>query len=408
MSSEIVKNAQSTPSHPKTGKIKLLFFWCLLVIISLALMELLSFTIIKLAKRKGPYRDRVGQVRHPFHPYLGYVQAPNFSYTITKGSSEEMTIVTDENGYSITPSFAHASPDITIIVTGGSTIFGVGSSDNSTTVPSILERLINERLNIRAEVVNLALRGGQSFQEMLLVDRFFAENQANLVLAVSGRNDASQAFFEPTVEGAFLKKHVWDNAVVLVHRAERGEFMLINLGSKLRSWSYTYDLLYRQLDKFKKKGKSQSPGEPTAFNLRREAVTNIKQRAKITAAHYAASDKISKMNGASFVMFLQPTPYYKDHWTEEEIIGIRRKYESGDIMEKYRRHEHDFYNAFRKTEKPFQFVDLSNIFSESKQTLYIDQCHYNDLAAEKFAEQILESLQPLLHEMSSVRLPTSS
>ena len=399
MRNGIVNNTESNQSHPQIGKMKLYVFWCLLVILSLVAMELFSYAVIKLTKRKGPYRDRVGHVSNPYHPYLGYAHAPNFNFTISKGPVKGMRLVTDENGYSVTPSFSHASPEVTIIVTGGSTIFGVGSSDNSTTVPSVLERLINERLNIQAEVVNLALRGGQSFQEMLLVDRFFAENQANLVLAVSGRNDASQAFFDQTVEGAFLKKHVWNNAVALVHRAERGEFMLINLGSKLRSWSHTYDLLYRQLDKYKKKGESQSPAEPPEFNLRREAITSIKQRAKITAAHYAATEQISKMNGASFVMFLQPTPYYKNNWTEEEVVRIRRKYESEDMMEKYRRHEHEFYDAFRKTEKPFRFVDLSNIFSESNETLYIDQCHYNDLAAEKFGEKIFESMEPLLLEI---------
>ena len=399
MRNDIVKNVESNPSHPPIGKIKLYFFWCLLVIVSLVAMELFSFTIIKLTKRKGPYRDRIGQVGNPFHPYLGYAHAPNFTFEISKGPVKGMRLVTDENGWSITPFFSHATPDITVIVTGGSTIFGVGSSRNSTTVPSILERLINERLNIRAEVINLALRGGQSFQEMLLVDRFFAENQADLVLALSGRNDASQAFFEPTVEGAFLKKHIWDNAVFLVNRAERGEFMLINLERKLRSWSYTYDLLYRQLEKVRKRRKSRTPASPSMNNLRREAPTSVKQRAKITATHYAAAQQISKMNGATFVMVLQPTPYYKNNWTEEEVGRIERKYESEDIMKTYRQHEHEFYDAFRRIKKPFQFIDLSRIFSESKETLYIDQCHYNDLAAEKFAEKIFESIEPLFHKI---------
>jgi hypothetical protein len=398
MRHDTVKNTESNPSRSKTGKIKLYFFWCILVIFSLVAMELFSFAIIKFTKRKGPYRDRVGQVRNPFHPYLGYVHAPNFVLEISKGPVREMRLATDENGYSITPSFAHAYPDITIIITGGSTIFGIGSSDNSTTVPSVLERLINERLNIRAEVVNLALRGGQSFQEMLLVDRFLAENHADLVLAVSGVNEAGGAIDDPTVEGAFLGKHIWNNAVSTIHRAEKGELMLINLGSKLRSWSHTYDLLYRQFDKFKKKGESQSPAEPPKLSLRREALTTIKQRAKITATHYAATEQMSKMNGARFIMFLQPTPHYKTNWTEEEMSRITRKYEREDLMRAYWQKQQEFYDAFRETEKPFQFVDLSNVFSESRETLYIDFCHYNDLAAEKLAERILESIQPLFNK----------
>ena len=396
MKSDLVKNAKSAPSLAKTGKIKLYFFWCLLVIIPLVIMELSSFTVIKLTSNKGTFRDIVGQVRNPFHPYLGYVHAPNITFDISKGLSKKMSIATDENGYSITPSFSIKNPEITIIVTGGSTIFGVGSTDNSTTVPSILERLINESLNMRAEVVNLALRGGQSFQEMLLVDRFFAEDKADFVLAISGRNDGSHAIDDPTVEGAFLKKHVWDNAVSLVQRAEGGEFMVINIQSKLRSWSHTYDLLYRWFGPSKK---SKSPSKPPKINLRRDVLADAKQRAKITATHYAEIDQISKMNGATFVMFLQPTLYDKNTWTEFEMRRMKRQYNSEDLMKTYRQKERQFYDAFREAEKPFQFIDLSHIFSESKKTLYIDQSHYNDLAAEKLAEKVLESIQPLLHEI---------
>jgi hypothetical protein len=398
MTNGIDKNTESNPLSAKTAKIKLYFFQCLLVIVSLVAMELFSFAIIKLTTNKGPYRDQVGQVRNPYHPYLGYVHAPNFIFDISKGPIKGMRLVTDENGYSVTPSYDHAQPDITIVVTGGSTIFGIGSTDNSTTVPSILERLINERLNIRAEVVNIALRGGKTFQEMLLIDRFFAENHADIVLAISGTNEASGVFDDPTVEGAFLGKHVWNNAVSTVHRAERGEFMLINLTSKLRSWSFTYDLLYRLFDKLPKQEESSSHSGPSKPNLRREAPTTIKQRAKIAATHYAATDQISKMNGAKFIMLLQPTPRYKMNLTEEEMSRIRRRYKSKDLLQTYGQNEREFYHAFRETEKPFQFVDLSNIFSETKETLYIDYCHYNDLAAEKFAEKILDSIQPLLHK----------
>ena len=105
------KSAESTPSSPRIGKKKLYFFWCLLVILSLVAMELVSFTIIKLTRRKGFYRDRVGQVRNPYHPYLGYVHAPNMTYVITKkGLAKEMSLTTDENGYSTLPFFRMQTP----------------------------------------------------------------------------------------------------------------------------------------------------------------------------------------------------------------------------------------------------------------------------------------------------------
>ena len=406
MKNDGVKEAKSSPSNLKTGKIKQVFFWTLLVIMPLVIIELLSYSYIKLVIGKKTYRAKLNKMNHaggvenPFHPYLGYVHAPNITIEMTKGTSRKMKLTTDENGFSTTPAFAFENPDLIIIITGGSTIFGVGSSDNSTTVPSILEELTYKRLKLRAEVVNLALRGAQSFQEMLLLDRFFAEYRADLVLTISGRNDADAALRDPTVEGAFLKPPVWNNAVPLVQKAERGEFMVIGLQGKLRSWSYTYDLLYRWLGPFKK---SKSTDKTPKLNLRREASTDTKQRAKISVTHYAVADQISKINGATFVMILQPTIFGKNTWTEVEKDRMKRKGKEkgfGD-WEKYRQNEETFYNALREIEKPFHFIDLSNIFFKSNETLYVDHCHYNDLAAEKLAENIFESIEPLLLKLNA-------
>ena len=393
---------KADPSKGGISKIKRYFFWCLIIIVPLVLMELLSFTYIKLASGKGTYRERIKPVDSPYHPYLGYVHTPNFTFNITKRAiSNKMSIQTDENGYSITPAFSYKDPDITIIVTGGSTIFGVGSSDNSTTVPSIIERIINQRLDLRAEVVNMAMRGANSFQEMLLVNRYLAENRADLVLSISGVNDVSSDL--TTVEDRFLGKHIWNNAVPLVHRAERGDLILINLVHMLRSGSYTFDLLYRQLksDSRATQGDSLVLAGPLEINIRRDTSVDLKQQAKITATHYAAVDQIGKMNAADFIMILQPSLFNKNNWSAEEANRIKQRKWDDETIKTRQQVQDRYYEAYRKTEKPFQFIDLSGIFAESNDTLYIDHLHYNDLAAEKFAENIVESIQPTLQQISS-------
>jgi lysophospholipase L1-like esterase len=404
MKKDKVKMDKSDPSIGGISKIKRYFFWCLLIIVPLVLMELLSFTYIKLKSGKGTYRERIEPVDSPYHPYLGYVHAPNFTFNITKrGISRKMSIKTDNNGYSITPFFSYKDPDIIIIVTGGSTIFGVGSSDNSTTVPSIIERIINQRLNLRAEVVNMAMRGAKSFQEMLLVHRYLAENRADLVLAISGRNDVGRGPLLSTLEDRFLGRQVWNNAVSLVHQAERGDLILINLTHKLRSWSYTFDFLYRQLksDSRMAQGDLMNLAAPAELNIRRDASIDLKQWAKITATHYAAVDQISKMNAADFIMILQPSLFNKKNWSEEEAYRIKKRKWNDEIVKKNRQLQDQYYEAYRKTEKPFQFIDLSGIFAESKEMLYVDHVHYNDLAAEKFAESIVESIRPTLQQINS-------
>jgi lysophospholipase L1-like esterase len=133
------------------------------------------------------------------------------------------------------------------------------------------------------------------------------------------------------------------------------------------------------------------------LNLRKESATDLEQRARISATHFAAAAQICKMNGADFVMILQPTPFFKSNWTAEENRNIAtiKKFKDDEIRA-YRQKENEFYRAFRQIEKPFDFIDFSNIFLESRETLYIDNCHYNDAGAELFAEKIFESVRPLL------------
>ena len=114
MKNQTGKKVESDLSAFKMNGIKRFFFICLLVIIPLAILELLSFTYIKLTREKGTFRERVKHVANPYHPYLGYVHAPNATYNISKANSGKGTFLTDANGYSITPSFSYSNPDMTI------------------------------------------------------------------------------------------------------------------------------------------------------------------------------------------------------------------------------------------------------------------------------------------------------
>jgi lysophospholipase L1-like esterase len=107
------------------------------------------------------------------------------------------------------------------------------------------------------------------------------------------------------------------------------------------------------------------------------------------------------MNAADFIMILQPSLFTKNNWSTEEAYRIKKRKWSDETIKTYQLNKDRFYETFRKTEKPFQFIDLSAIFAESKETLYIDHVHYNDLAAEKFAENIFESIQPSLQSITS-------
>jgi hypothetical protein len=105
------------------------------------------------------------------------------------------------------------------------------------------------------------------------------------------------------------------------------------------------------------------------------------------------------MNAADFIMILQPTLFNKKKWSAEEAHRLKKRKWDDDIIKTRRQKQDQYYEAFRKTDKPFQFIDLSEIFEEFDDTLYVDHCHYNDLAAEKFAEIIVESILPSLQQI---------
>jgi hypothetical protein len=64
------------------------------------------------------------------------------------------------------------NPKIRIAVLGGSSIFGVGSTSNATNIPSQIESKLNNKYKIKAEVTNLAVRGYNSFQELIPFTNF--------------------------------------------------------------------------------------------------------------------------------------------------------------------------------------------------------------------------------------------
>lgn len=70
------------------------------------------------------------------------------------------------------------------LILGGSTVFGVGASDDGTTIPSLLSTRSS------APWFNLGIRGGVSFQEIIHAQRFFHRpSKIDNIVIFSGLND---------------------------------------------------------------------------------------------------------------------------------------------------------------------------------------------------------------------------
>ena len=115
---------------------------------------------------------------------------------------------------------------------GRSAVFGVGQTDNAKTLPSQLERELNRRTGLRVEVHNLAVGGYTSFQEMLALERFLSMHHADIVVSISGYNDAFAAGIEPGPDFSLLL-HRLDPQTELVRSIERGHLAVLPVAANL-------------------------------------------------------------------------------------------------------------------------------------------------------------------------------
>jgi lysophospholipase L1-like esterase len=359
----------------------------------IALLEVASYSILRKFHPKQAYHYPSAKTANLFHAYLGYVHPPNtWMRSESPGDTTVSFIETDAEGNSITPP-AFDSPQIRLAVTGGSTMFGHSASSNETTVPSLIEKLIYQKLGVRAEVTNLGKQAYASFQEMLLLDRYLASHSVDLVLTISGFNDAHHAMNYPDPEFGFLPPQIWNDVVPLQRRAERGEVFVVNWVDRLRSISHIFDLFYVLENQYEKGATRPNSGSNSLQKT--ELLQNLPERVRLSLVHYSLMDRIARARGAQFAMLLQPTarvlPPGKP--LTDDILKQSTPPERRRLI---------YYNAYfeglRAAQKDFVFYDISGLLSNEVTSLYTDRVHYTDQGATVVAEAVVDRIKPLIEK----------
>lgn len=115
-----------------------------------------------------------GKLKLALHPFAGYVNLPNQStehFSIDSHGFRGPEVSRDKNGKK------------RLAVIGGSSAFGTGLASDADTFESGLERLLN------AEVINAAVIGHQSGQELVVLLTELVDFKPDLVIAFDGFND---------------------------------------------------------------------------------------------------------------------------------------------------------------------------------------------------------------------------
>jgi hypothetical protein len=365
----------------------------IVTVVTLAVLEIgarIAFGALHLSRFAGP------EVEYPYHPYLGWETLPNHTYRgIIANGLYSWTIRTDSLGNSATPDFEDPDPEVTVVVLGGSAVFGVGQTDNRFTIPSTLERELNRRTGLRVEVRNLATGGYTSFQEMLALERFLSTRSADVVLTVSGYNDAFAAAIENGPDFGLLL-HRLDPKTELVRSMERGELKVVPIAAEvatqeLRRRSALVDLLGKVSERVRR-----APPPAALPDVPVPDSTELARRARFVLTNYAMMDGLARQRGARFFMFTQPTAMTRRALTREEEAGMDSL--SQDFRRRALAAVRVFYPVMIGAEKRFEFHDITHCFDDFDGPAYTDECHYRDRATEVIARAVADVITPAVVE----------
>jgi len=362
------------------------FFSLLILILFCGVLEIVSYFLISSFAETGTFSSR--QINSIFHPYRGWVAPKNAKIKTSKPFFEypnETYVQTDQYGHVITP-LQVKNPEIRIAVLGGSSVFGVGSTSNATNIPSQLESKLNNKYKIKAEVTNLAVRGYNSFQELVTLHEFLLNNKVDIVIAVSGYNDARFGLTNDDIKYSLIQRKVFDVSVPLVRKAQRQQPIVVNLGGYLREFSYLMDIGFRILYRV--------IGEPNQLVKHQNNINtdNIPQRVKISIRNYQMMKKLAETTGAYFIFALQPSAY---SWSKfpGNVSYLKNRIEEERINRIYMNR---FAESLSKSSESLNIIDLRSLMNDMTTRPYVDSIHYTNDGAEKIADFLSNHVQNLV------------
>ena len=255
---------------------------------------------------------------------------------------------------------------IRIFVTGGSTAFGSGASSNDTTIGGYLEKQLNEVLlhrGVRCEVITAAACAWSSTHERILIENRLIELEPDIVISFSGHNDA---FWSVVGRNVF-----W-------FRAFQDDYFFALANAALAS-----------------NGAQEFPSEDPGAGAPVSSVEAARRLGRNVAFSHHALATV----GADFVFALQPVLE-----VSRKIRTPREERAASDVSTyawfvQMPSFYQDFRTCLQALELPgFHFVDATTVFDacDDKIDLFVDTCHFGDIANDLIARWLCERVLPII------------
>jgi lysophospholipase L1-like esterase len=301
-----------------------------------------------------------------------------------------------------------------IIMLGGSSMAGLGVSDNRQTIAAQLESLLNARppdAGLRYQVLNFGAAGGYTGAE---TTRFFmrlAHVQPDLVICLDGFNDAWNALLEPHRVGLPHSVANWSDYSYLYFETLNG-YRRPGTAPPPKLFTYTMTLINRVLTAVvKAEGASlafyeQYPWYPVSGMLQAQDPT----LSQVLRTNLGALAAYMTMEGRpGLLAYLQPHAHEGKSLTAEEQTRLREWHERyatafGEAFawEPYRavmlpafaRYAQVYAELARRYDgvPNVRFVDLRDLFAGVPAEVYVDNIHYTAEGNRLLAERMCEDL----------------
>lgn len=279
-----------------------------------------------------------------------------------------------------------------IILLGGSTAWGYGSTSNGTTIAGYLEQnLQNQDTSRKYEVINFTQFGYNSTQEFIQWNDI-TSYKPNLVIHFTGYNDIYTGFLKrpagwnhPFIQESILTANHW-RAITTLLGSEVTDFL---------NKSYLFRALIFKLNR-----KSSLPSC--------QKFTDMKNIINIFSRNVTSITQIASAENIPVLFILQPHLFVEEKPLspiEQHLVEVfKQNYSDCDDPVKYFKDGYMQQNsALQKLTqtfpKTFNYIDGRDFFKHTFTSIYFDIVHYSDFGNSIVAAEIARIIQSNLFDL---------
>lgn len=299
---------------------------------------------------------------------------------------------------------------VRILVLGGSTVVGRGSSGSASTIPSLLEKRLSLKYPAKKfEVINAGVDGYVSFQEFIYLKEIINWLNPQVVVFFDGYNDLFESYaFSP--DYCHYKNRMDSNGITaqldkFVNNLNKG-IPLVWRGD-VKHYLITHSYFFYRLTTFDNKHKLSSKIDDLLGPVSKSQPTTTCDTAS-DGYYYQSADEavldynmnlglakmITQSKKAVFFSFFQPLIIFKDVNSESEK-AFKESFPVQDNIKYEDYAEYFLKQAVALNQQKLgadSFEDMSKIFKNEKNQIFTDRAHYNDKGYEIITEKIFEKI----------------